>query len=231
MEKNQQGGEELKVEDTNGVRDLTGESLRVHDGVRKLMETTGMKTTMLEEEGEKTKDSCSRNDHLDTPAGVSRPGPSAVVLSSPPADDCCPICFGDFVLPCSPNCGHWCILQLWHYKPVLQLCDCPICCRLITKLSPQASLFSRRDGDVQMLKDIQQYNHLSVHGWEGLFLSLLGVLCWFCNLGPDPIEWLIYFPQMADRWATAVIVIFALVYIYRRLMRARRLAAAQLEHL
>lgn len=25
----------------------------------------------------------------------------------PPEDDCCPICFGDFSIPCKTNCGHW----------------------------------------------------------------------------------------------------------------------------
>lgn len=25
----------------------------------------------------------------------------------PPGDDCCPICFGDFSIPCKTNCGHW----------------------------------------------------------------------------------------------------------------------------
>ncbi|GFY90726.1 hypothetical protein Acr_07g0009230 [Actinidia rufa] len=26
---------------------------------------------------------------------------------TPPDDDCCPICFGDFDVPCKTNCGHW----------------------------------------------------------------------------------------------------------------------------
>ena len=26
---------------------------------------------------------------------------------SPPDDDCCPICFGSFTVPCRSNCGHW----------------------------------------------------------------------------------------------------------------------------
>lgn len=25
----------------------------------------------------------------------------------PPVDDCCPICFGDFTVPCKADCGHW----------------------------------------------------------------------------------------------------------------------------
>lgn len=26
---------------------------------------------------------------------------------SPPDDDVCAICFGDFSVPCKTNCGHW----------------------------------------------------------------------------------------------------------------------------
>lgn len=26
---------------------------------------------------------------------------------NPPTDDCCPICFGGFVVPCRAPCGHW----------------------------------------------------------------------------------------------------------------------------
>ncbi|KAG8502004.1 hypothetical protein CXB51_000223 [Gossypium anomalum] len=26
---------------------------------------------------------------------------------TPPDDDCCPICFGPFTVPCRSNCGHW----------------------------------------------------------------------------------------------------------------------------
>lgn len=26
---------------------------------------------------------------------------------NPPTDDCCPICFGGFVVPCKAPCGHW----------------------------------------------------------------------------------------------------------------------------
>lgn len=26
---------------------------------------------------------------------------------TPPDDDCCSICFGDFDIPCKTNCGHW----------------------------------------------------------------------------------------------------------------------------
>lgn len=26
---------------------------------------------------------------------------------TPPEDDCCPICFSSFTVPCRGNCGHW----------------------------------------------------------------------------------------------------------------------------
>ena len=26
---------------------------------------------------------------------------------TPPEDDCCPICFGSFTVPCRGDCGHW----------------------------------------------------------------------------------------------------------------------------
>lgn len=28
-------------------------------------------------------------------------------MDSPPSDDCCPICFSNFVVPCRGPCGHW----------------------------------------------------------------------------------------------------------------------------
>lgn len=34
-------------------------------------------------------------------------GESIEGKDGPPVDDCCPICFGDFTIPCKANCGHW----------------------------------------------------------------------------------------------------------------------------
>ena len=31
----------------------------------------------------------------------------SVVRDGPPLDDCCPICFGAFSVPCKGPCGHW----------------------------------------------------------------------------------------------------------------------------
>ncbi|XP_019249982.1 PREDICTED: E3 ubiquitin-protein ligase RNF170-like isoform X2 [Nicotiana attenuata] len=100
---------------------------------------------------------------------------------SPPAeDDHCPICFGDFTIPCRTNCGHWfcasCILQLWNYRSTLQPCKCPICCRPISKLVPEDSLVVQQEEDaVELLNDIRRYNHLYVGGAYGVFLKLVAL--------------------------------------------------------
>ncbi|PHT30789.1 hypothetical protein CQW23_29622 [Capsicum baccatum] len=85
-----------------------------------------------------------------------------------PEDDHCPICFGDFTIPCRTNCGHWfcatCILQLWNYRSTVQRCKCPICCQLISKLVHEDSLLLQEEEDARLLRDIQRYNHLYLGG-------------------------------------------------------------------
>lgn len=98
----------------------------------------------------------------------------------PPEDDCCPICFGNFSIPCKTNCGHWfcasCILQLWHYRSTIQRCKCPICCCLISKLIPEASLLVQQEEDVvELLKKIRRYNRLYISGASGVFLKVLAL--------------------------------------------------------
>lgn len=39
--------------------------------------------------------------------GEGAKGENSEEEDGPPADDCCPICFGDFTIPCKANCGHW----------------------------------------------------------------------------------------------------------------------------
>ncbi|KAL0726377.1 hypothetical protein Bca4012_022470 [Brassica carinata] len=90
----------------------------------------------------------------------------------PPEDDCCPICFGSFTVPCRGNCGHWycgsCILQYWNYAAVSTPCKCPMCVRHITKLSPEASLQQRQEPEVkEVLAKIRRYNRLFVGGLTG----------------------------------------------------------------
>ncbi|CAK9175693.1 unnamed protein product [Ilex paraguariensis] len=97
---------------------------------------------------------------------------------SPPADDCCPICFGSFVIPCRAPCGHWycggCILQYWDHGAALQPCNCPMCSQKITSLTPEASLFHQQEMEVtRVLGNVRKYNRLVVGGTYGLILKVL----------------------------------------------------------
>lgn len=97
---------------------------------------------------------------------------------TPPTDDCCPICFDDFTIACKTNCGHWfcasCILQFWNYMAALQKCKCPICSRLISKLTPEASLLILQEEEVmEILKNIQRYNRLFQGGAQGLLRKVI----------------------------------------------------------
>ncbi|KAK8568148.1 hypothetical protein V6N12_006709 [Hibiscus sabdariffa] len=67
---------------------------------------------------------------------------------TPPDDDCCPICFGSFTVPCRSNCGHCCILQFWNYSSAPKPCKCPMCACKIINLMPEASLQQRQDQEV-----------------------------------------------------------------------------------
>ncbi|XP_024005250.1 E3 ubiquitin-protein ligase RNF170 isoform X2 [Eutrema salsugineum] len=91
---------------------------------------------------------------------------------TPPEDDCCPICFSSFTVPCRGNCGHWycgsCILQYWSYAAVSRPCKCPMCVRHITKLSPEASLQQCQEQEVkEVLAKVRRYNRLFVGGLTG----------------------------------------------------------------
>ncbi|KAI3467547.1 hypothetical protein Pfo_024210 [Paulownia fortunei] len=93
----------------------------------------------------------------------------------PPQDDCCPICFGEFRVPCKANCGHWfcgsCILQLWEYQSRPRRCKCPFCSSTINKLAPEASAANKTEDEVvEVLENIEQYNRFYVKGMEGCFL-------------------------------------------------------------
>ncbi|XP_074330641.1 uncharacterized protein LOC141667899 isoform X2 [Apium graveolens] len=100
---------------------------------------------------------------------------------SPPDDDVCAICFGDFSVPCRTNCGHWfcgsCIMQFWHYKATIKRCKCPICSRLISALTPEACLLGRQEKEVlDVLQNVHRYNCLFQGGFSGLLQLILGLL-------------------------------------------------------
>ncbi|XP_071736868.1 uncharacterized protein [Rutidosis leptorrhynchoides] len=107
----------------------------------------------------------------------SKSGGGGVMVVSekdvPPDDDCCPICFDNFTIACKTNCGHWfcakCILQFWTYRTALQKCNCPICARPISKLTPEASLLIMQEVEVvEVLKNVQRYNRLFQGGINGV---------------------------------------------------------------
>ncbi|GMP39286.1 hypothetical protein CsSME_00010181 [Camellia sinensis var. sinensis] len=95
-------------------------------------------------------------------------------IDSPPVDDCCPICFGAFIVPCRAPCGHWycadCILQYWNHGAALQPCKCPMCSKLITRLIPEASFDHRHD--VEVLENVRKYNRIFVGGIPGLIMKM-----------------------------------------------------------
>ncbi|XP_076911676.1 uncharacterized protein LOC143569713 [Bidens hawaiensis] len=98
----------------------------------------------------------------------------------PPDDDCCPICFDTFTIACQTNCAHWfcanCILRFWTYRTVLQKCNCPICARPISKLTPEASLLIMHEAEVvEVLKNVQRYNRLFQGGIKGAIRKVFEV--------------------------------------------------------
>lgn len=101
-------------------------------------------------------------------------------IDSPPDDDVCAICFGDFCVPCKTNCGHWfcgsCIMQFWHYKATIKRCKCPICSRLISVLTPEACLLGRQEKEVvDVLQNVHRYNCLFQGGFSGLLQNVLAL--------------------------------------------------------
>ncbi|XP_034917020.1 uncharacterized protein [Populus alba] len=99
--------------------------------------------------------------------------PSYMDREGPPLDDCCPICFGTFDVPCKANCGHWycgsCILQYWKYSGPSSRCKCPMCSSRISNLTPEASLHGQQEQEVvKVLEDVRRYNHVFVGGVRGL---------------------------------------------------------------
>ncbi|XP_076881307.1 uncharacterized protein LOC143529380 [Bidens hawaiensis] len=99
---------------------------------------------------------------------------------SPPADDCCPICFGSFSAPFQGPCGHWycgaCILEYWNHVAAFKPCNCPMCSRPITKLTPQSTLYHHQHHDQgirHIINNVNQYNCLFLGGPRGFILQVL----------------------------------------------------------
>ncbi|GER26747.1 RING/U-box superfamily protein [Striga asiatica] len=102
------------------------------------------------------------------------------LMDKPPSDDVCPICFGDFDVPCRAPCGHWycggCILQYWNFSAALRPCKCPMCSQLITKLTPEASFCNRPEVEIsKVLRNVGDYNRLFVGGICGFMLKFLAI--------------------------------------------------------
>lgn len=149
--------------------------------------TTSFSGTEIEDEQEGNREPTAEDEDRRELDGAS--SKSLVVVEAenaflrtekPPTDDCCPICFGNFVVPCRGPCGHWycggCILQYWNYGAALQPCNCPMCSRKLTDLTPEASLYSQQDAEViEVLKKVRKYNRLFIGGTYGLMLKVLGL--------------------------------------------------------
>lgn len=65
-------------------------------------------------------------------------------------------------------------MQYWDYGAALQPCNCPMCSRKITNLTPEASLVLQQQVEVaEVLKNVQKYNRLFVGGIYGFILVSL----------------------------------------------------------
>ncbi|XP_047963039.1 E3 ubiquitin-protein ligase RNF170-like isoform X2 [Salvia hispanica] len=148
-------------------------------------------------------------------------------MENPPSDDVCPICFGNFVVPCRAPCGHWycgsCILQYWNFSAALQPCKCPMCSQRITKLIPEASLYQRRQSEIsKVLRSVSDYNRLFMGGISGFVLMFLGLIYSFApfdflRIGRGNII------DLFDYSAFALSFILYLVGLYLRWKRERNI--------
>lgn len=118
-----------------------------------------------------------RRNQASTMAAGSTKDSIVKATETPPDDDVCPICFGDFTLACRSDCGHWfcgsCILQVWNHGSAFHPCKCPMCCRHIKNLTPEASVYCPNEEDAKtILKTVGKYNHLFVGGTRGFILKI-----------------------------------------------------------
>ncbi|XP_051134703.1 uncharacterized protein LOC127253925 [Andrographis paniculata] len=130
-------------------------------------------------QGESIAGTAADSDAL-TPATSAEEKRKTSLMEHPPVDDVCPICFGNFVVPCRAPCGHWycgsCILQYWNFSATLQPCKCPMCSQFITKLMPEASLYRGHEAEIsKVLKSVGNYNRIFVGGISGFMLKVLAI--------------------------------------------------------
>ncbi|TYH29399.1 hypothetical protein ES288_A01G008200v1 [Gossypium darwinii] len=121
----------------------------------------------------------------DTGRKMEELGGNKRLSETPPDDDCCPICFGPFTVPCRSNCGHWycgsCILQFWNYSSASKPCGCPMCTCMIVNLMPEASLEQQPQNQevAEVLKSVRRYNLLFLGGARGFIQQKVRELPFF----------------------------------------------------
>ncbi|TYI99768.1 hypothetical protein E1A91_A13G040200v1 [Gossypium mustelinum] len=166
---------------------------------------------------------------------------------TPPDDDCCPICFGSFTVPCRSNCGHWycgsCILQFWNYSSASMPCKCPMCACKIVNLMPEAPLQQQQDQEVtQKLRQLPFFMKKIFQGLMDpdandtyiaemrLFAMLLSII-----YRATPFDFLptggVGIGREFDFSAITLVLILRLVGIYRRrqlMQRVRQVATVEL---
>ncbi|XP_047955966.1 E3 ubiquitin-protein ligase RNF170-like isoform X3 [Salvia hispanica] len=83
----------------------------------------------------------------------------------PPEDECCPICFNEFHVPCRTNCGHWfcgsCLLGHLRSGVNYHRCKCPVCECSVYKLVPLLPALvqpGREEEASEILGEIEQFN-------------------------------------------------------------------------
>ncbi|KAI8537331.1 hypothetical protein RHMOL_Rhmol09G0015500 [Rhododendron molle] len=150
---------------------------------------------------------------------------------TPPSDDICPICFGNYNIPCKTNCGHWfcanCVVSFWAYGNKLTHCKCPICSQSISKLTPEASLNLRTEDKevVEALKKVQGYNRLFKGGVHGLILfndpvnvDRFSLLQLILTLLYDCLD--LHF--LPGGFTVGLVLVLAAIGLYRRIVANRR---------
>ncbi|XP_028753250.1 E3 ubiquitin-protein ligase RNF170-like isoform X2 [Neltuma alba] len=145
------------------------------------------------------------------------------VIELPPRDDCCPVCHGDFNLPCRTSCSHWfcgeCILRVWLHGDATKQCKCPMCCRHFSSLAPVQAAFDRSQNPEsnKIMENVRRYNRLHIGGMQGLMQMALGMMYVL-----NPFEFLPFAKRdilnLFDLYATTFVTIIHVI----ALCRARR---------